>query len=814
MGELMAAAPGRQVVLSTWLRRALWPVTLVAGLAAESVLWRAGTLPLYLVFDLAVGLTVVAVSFAVWEAHPGNWTGPLLLANSVWFLCSPVRYIASPFWISLSWVAEPTVSVIFAHLVLAYPGGRLTSRPDRVFVAVAYAYAVAFPVAELMIAPASDLFGDCLTGPCPATPPLLTANPGLFDRLQPVGNGLDAVLVAWLLLLVGRRLARSSQPRRRQFLPIAVLAVVVTAGILADTFMPQNAGGAWNVRTLLDHGVELAIALTFFASLYASRMSRSQVADLLARLAGAEPDEVQALLSQVLHDPRLRLGLWDHAGGGYLDATGRPLTVPPAGQERVATTISGADGPLGVLVHDQAVLDDPRLMSAVLAGTRLALENEQLHARLRARLADVQASRARLVRAEDEARRRLERDLHDGAQQRLLSIGLALQLARKEVADGSGAAELLDESQSELVAAIEELRNLAQGIHPTVLTEQGLAAAVTALARRLAVPVEVAGIGARLPGSVETTAYFLICEALQNTVKHAQASRARIGVTEADGVVVVEVSDDGTGGADTGAGAGSGLRGLRDRVEAVGGRLKRGEPAGPRHDGAGGAAMRVVIADDALLIREGLTRVLASCGIEVAGSAGNVSGLLDAIDEHHPDAAIVDIRMPPDFSGEGLRAAERLAVSHPDLAVLILSQYAEPAFAATLLADSPARRGYLLKERVLHPDHLVSALYRIAAGHTVVDPAVIDAAMSTATTNHRLAGLSARELEVLHLLAQGLTDRGICDRLVLSPRTVASHVRHIFTKLALPGGDHDNRRVHAVLIYLNDTAGPRGPDGG
>jgi DNA-binding NarL/FixJ family response regulator len=220
--------------------------------------------------------------------------------------------------------------------------------------------------------------------------------------------------------------------------------------------------------------------------------------------------------------------------------------------------------------------------------------------------------------------------------------------------------------------------------------------------------------------------------------------------------------------------------------------------------------MRVVIADDQLLIREGLSRMLAGSGIEVPASAGDVSGLLDAVDAHHPDAAIVDIRMPPEFGSEGLRAAERLQVSHPGLAVLILSQYTEPAFAAALLADSPGRRGYLLKERILHADQLVGALYRITAGQTVVDPAVIDAAMRTATTSSRLNGLSARELEVLHLLAQGLTDRGICDRLVLSPRTVASHIRHIFTKLAIPGSDHDNRRVHAVLVYLNDITTPPG----
>ena len=161
--------------------------------------------------------------------------------------------------------------------------------------------------------------------------------------------------------------------------------------------------------------------------------------------------------------------------------------------------------------------------------------------------------------------------------------------------------------------------------------------------------------------------------------------------------------------------------------------------------------MRVVIADDQLLIREGLTKVLAGCGIDVPASAGTVSGLMDAIDAHHPDAAIVDIRMPPEFASEGLRAAEQLQVTHPELAVLILSQYAEPAYAAALLADSPGRRGYLLKERVFRADQLVGTLYQITAGQTVVDPAVIDAAMHTATTSNRLSGLSARELEVLHL---------------------------------------------------------------
>lgn len=572
MTDIASTAEPWRATVRTWLRRSLWPLAVVGGLAAESILWRSGAPPAYLVFDLTIGFTVVAVSFAIWETHPGNRIGLLLLVSSAWFLISPVRYASSPFWISLSWIAYVASSAVFAHMVLAYPSGRLHGRMDTSFVVAAYILSVALPLAELAVAPARQLFGRCLTGPCPATPPFITNDPALFARLQSVESVIGMVLMAGFLILIARRLIRSSPPRRRQFLPVAVLALVASADFVVETFVPANSGSAWSAATVFDHGVKLAIAFTFFATLYTSKLSRSQVADLLAPLAGAQPGTAQALLSRLLHDPGLRLGVWNRDRGVYLDTAGSVLDVPPGITGRAATRISGSDGgPLGVLVHDQAVLDDPRLMSAVVAGTRLALENQQLQARLRARLEEVQASRARLVRAEDQARRQLERDLHDGAQQRLMGIGLALQLAKKEVKDDCYAAELIDESVAELHAAIEELRDLAHGIHPAVLTEHGLAGAVTALAQRLTVPIEFTGVDGRLSASVETTSYFLICEALQNTVKHARASRARIGVARESGLVVVEVTDDGIGGAEPAAG--SGLRGLADRVEAVGGHL-------------------------------------------------------------------------------------------------------------------------------------------------------------------------------------------------------------------------------------------------
>jgi hypothetical protein len=140
-------------------------------------MWRSGVPPLRIVVDLAVGFTAMAVSFAVWEANPGNLIGPLLVAGKICFLCSAVRYISSPFWISVSWVAQLVASAVFAHLVLAYPSGRLSGRLDPSFVIAAYVYSVAFPVIELTVAPAGQLFGKCLTGPCPATPPLITDDP-------------------------------------------------------------------------------------------------------------------------------------------------------------------------------------------------------------------------------------------------------------------------------------------------------------------------------------------------------------------------------------------------------------------------------------------------------------------------------------------------------------------------------------------------------------------------------------------------------------------------------------------------------------
>jgi DNA-binding NarL/FixJ family response regulator len=212
--------------------------------------------------------------------------------------------------------------------------------------------------------------------------------------------------------------------------------------------------------------------------------------------------------------------------------------------------------------------------------------------------------------------------------------------------------------------------------------------------------------------------------------------------------------------------------------------------------------MRVALADDATVLREGLARVLAEAGIEVAAQVGTADELLTAIDQLGPDVAIVDIRMPPTWSNEGLAVAEKIRRRFPQVGVLLLSQYVEAEYALRLLEGGSERIGYLLKERMLDIDDLVGALRRVAAGETVVDPALVSQLLDRSRAHNPLDQLTRREREVLSLMAEGLTDRGIAERLFVTPNTVETHIRHIISKLGLPATAADNRRVRAVLAYL------------
>jgi DNA-binding NarL/FixJ family response regulator len=216
--------------------------------------------------------------------------------------------------------------------------------------------------------------------------------------------------------------------------------------------------------------------------------------------------------------------------------------------------------------------------------------------------------------------------------------------------------------------------------------------------------------------------------------------------------------------------------------------------------------MRIVIADDVMLTREGIARLLTEAGIDVTGKVGDGAALLRAIRETSPDAAIVDIRMPPTHTDEGLIAAQQIRASHPGVSVLILSQYVEPHYAMRLLEEHPEGVGYLLKERVFDIANLVDALRRLADGETVVDPTIVARLFARRRRTDPLDELSAREREVLTLLAEGMSNRGIAGRLYVTERTIEAHIKQIFQKLGLSAEPDSHRRVLAVLAYLRGSA--------
>jgi DNA-binding NarL/FixJ family response regulator len=212
--------------------------------------------------------------------------------------------------------------------------------------------------------------------------------------------------------------------------------------------------------------------------------------------------------------------------------------------------------------------------------------------------------------------------------------------------------------------------------------------------------------------------------------------------------------------------------------------------------------VRVAIADDSVLVREGLRRILAEHGLDVSAAASDAGELLRAVERDPPEVAVLDIRMPPTHTDEGLEAAREIRGRFPGMGVIVLSQYVDAEYALRLLDGEEAGSGYLLKDRIMEAVELVDAIHRVAAGETVVDRELIRSLLERRRAGEPLDALTEREREVLGLMAEGLTDRGIAERLWVTPKTVEAHVRHIMRKLDLPMGSAHNRRVHAVLAYL------------
>ena len=287
---------------------------------------------------------------------------------------------------------------------------------------------------------------------------------------------------------------------------------------------------------------------------------------------------VRELLAESLGDRTLSIAYWLPDRRIFVDDAGHTVQLPDPGSGRAWTAVERDGTRVAAIVHDAELEAGPELVHAAAAAASLAIDNEHLKADLRARVEELRVSRMRIVEAADVARRRLERDLHDGAQQQLVSLALDLSLLKARLHDPE-LSGTVDELSQKLAVALAELRELARGIHPVILTERGLLPAVAALATRVPIPVDVeVEIPERLSPAIEAAAYFVVAEALTNVIKYAQANEVRVGIRQTGGDVLVEVSDDGAGGAELGAG--TGLRGLVDRLAALDGTLEVQSPPG------------------------------------------------------------------------------------------------------------------------------------------------------------------------------------------------------------------------------------------
>ncbi|HEY6069258.1 MAG TPA: sensor histidine kinase [Gaiellaceae bacterium] len=517
-----------------------------------------------------------------WFRRPANRLGPLMAAAGLALLLRQLRYSHDSALFTIFFVVGELAYWVVAMAVFAYPSGSVIDKAERILIKVGFGVTFAFTLAILLIYDGSRplKFFD----PSPRKSAILVH-----------GNGDGAValqkafvIVVWGLLaaaavaLIVRKLVRATPRARRVLAPLLVAAIAVALRAVFEsvfTFVHRPSAILYDYLFWWQIAAFVALPLALLFGLLRTRLARASIGDLVLELERTPPQSIGAALARALGDRTVEVLYWLPERSGYVDTSGRPAELPKYA-DRAVTRLKHEGEPLAALVHDPSLLDEPRLLEAAGAAARLALENARLQAETRAQLEEVRGSRVRIVNAADEERRRIERDIHDGAQQRLVALALQLRSAQRRLPEESDPEvdRLLAVAVSELQVAVEELRELARGVHPAILTEDGLAAALDSLVSRSPFPIELDADEGRLPAPVEATAYFVACEALANVVKHAGASNAKVTAHQHDGMLVVEVSDDGIGGAR--ANNGSGLSGLADRVEALGGKLRVESPPG------------------------------------------------------------------------------------------------------------------------------------------------------------------------------------------------------------------------------------------
>ena len=521
---------------------AMWSALAITEFVAlmPVILGSAEPQPAWMVLYRAVGGSFAACGLVAWRRRPDSRVGMLMTATGFGLFVWPVLgQVDSPTVLILADLFEDAWGIPIITLLLAYlTGGRLRTSGERLLVG-------AF-VLELVLEFAVHAFYEL-----PGNFLLLTANEDLALALNTARQWLVSGACLAVALVVFTRWRAASGPRRRAMLPS--VAGIVCLLLFALLQLVRSELVLWLAVSSL-----FVVPAAFLAGLLRSRLARGGLADLLHDVRGMHGLELEPALARTLGDPSLRIAY--------------PVAGAPAIEPGPGVLVLESDGrALAALLYDPSLDEDPELVSAVGAAAAIALENED-------RVKELQDSRERIVTAGDDERRRLERNLHDGAQQRLVGIALQLRMLRNRVGDDPAAVALIAAVSEELAHSLAELRELARGIHPSVL-DHGLGGALESLIARCPVPTRLeVEAGPSLSGPVELAAYFVVSEALTNVAKYAQASTVSVTVTRPSGRLMIRIADDGVGGAS--ADGGSGLRGLADRVGALGGCLRVLSPPG------------------------------------------------------------------------------------------------------------------------------------------------------------------------------------------------------------------------------------------
>jgi signal transduction histidine kinase len=521
--------------------------------------------------ELIAGYALLAVGLIACARPSQRRLGVILVAAAMaWFLLEWNNpNVGSSFVFSVGLALYLAAVPLIAHAVMAYPHGRLRTWPDRVGVAFAYGGAVL-----VLGVISASVFDPAAAGcsQCPSNLLLVEGNDGAYTGINRVGVHLGVAWTLVLIFLMVAGLIRSTPTRRRLAAPVTAAGCAYLGLVAADFFHSSSRGSLGN--DLLDRRLWLAqaaalslLALTVAWDWLRARRARSQVASLVLEMAESPgTGGLRDLLAATLHDSSLELG-YPLGEDRVVDARGQPIRL---GGEITPLILGGQE--LARLSHRSGLLEDPSLADEVIKAARLALQNERLQAEVRAQLEDLRASRLRIVEASDTERRRLERDLHDGAQQRLVGLALSLRLARWQLGPDPAPAllERIEDADAEIHTALADLRKLAHGIFPAVLDEEGLAAAVEALAEEAAVPFEIGKVPEeRLDPAIEAAAYFVIA----GLARRSGSTSLTVSAARPEKSLQVEVTTDN---------APADIVELEDRVGALDGTLSVSREPGGR----------------------------------------------------------------------------------------------------------------------------------------------------------------------------------------------------------------------------------------